>query len=230
MQKMMKRVIFVFVLFLSIIIDGWAVHIFGGDFRMIAQPTQGSYILTLTLYSDANTLSSTISTDTNNDPDATVYIFRKRDHAPIASFLLPQQVNQNKPIIYQNEACAGNQQLRTVAQIYSRTINLNPALYNDPQGYYIIWERCCRTAGVDNLQNRGQNVGLVFTLEFPALTQNGTFFRNSSPDLSIPNGEYICINRPFRMNMSATDADGDELRYTLVTPSMVTPMKQIRED
>ncbi|AYQ33008.1 gliding motility-associated C-terminal domain-containing protein [Runella sp. SP2] len=216
---MMKRVIFVFVLFLSISIDGWAVHIFGGDFRMIAQPTQGNYLLTLTLYSDMLTLNPVVGGDfSNNDASATVYIFRKSDHVRMDAFELPQQVNQNKPIIYQNEACAGNQQLRTVAQIYSRAISLSPARYNDSQGYYIIWERCCRTAGVDNLQNRGQNVGLVFTLEFPALTQNGTFFRNSSPDLSIPNGEYICINRPFRMNMSATDADGDELRYTLVTP------------
>ena len=222
---MMKRVIFVFVFFLSISIDGWAVHIFGGDFRMIAQPTQGNYTLTLTIYADANTLGSG-----NDDLSVKVYIFRKSDHVRMDAFELPQQVNQNKPIIYQNEACAGNQQLRTVAQIYSRGISLSPARYNDSQGYYIIWERCCRTAGVDNLQNRGQNVGMVFTLEFPALMQNGTFFRNSSPDLSIPNGEYICINRPFRMNMSATDADGDELRYTLVTPSMVTPMKQIRED
>lgn len=210
---MMKRVIFVFVFFLSISIDGWAVHIFGGDFRMIAQPTQGNYTLTLTIYADANTLGTG-----NDDLSVKVYIFRKSDHVRMDAFELPQQVNQNKPIIYQNEACAGNQQLRTVAQIYSRAISLSPARYNDSQGYYIIWERCCRTAGVDNLQNRGQNVGMVFTLEFPPLMQNGTFFRNSSPDLSIPNGEYICINRPFRMNMNATDADGDELRYSLVTP------------
>ena len=216
---MMKRVIFVFVLFLSVVTDGWAVHIFGGDFRMIAQPTQGSYLLTLTLYSDMLTLNPVVGGDfSNNDASATVYIFRKRDHVRMDAFELPQQVNQNKPIIYQNEACAGNQQLRTVAQIYSRAISLSPTRYNDSQGYYIIWERCCRTAGVDNLFETGRNVGLVCTLEFPALTQNGAFFRNSSPDLSIPNGEYICINRPFRMNMSATDADGDELRYTLVAP------------
>ena len=216
----MKRVIFVLVLAVCTctVIDGWAVHIFGGDFRMIAQPTQGNYILTLTLYADALSLNSTIGNGSNNDASATVYIFRKRDHAPIGSFELPQQVNQNKPIIYQNEACAGTQRLQTIAQIYSRTINLDPALYNDPGGYYIIWERCCRTAGVDNLNETGRNVGMVFTLEFPAITQNGRFFRNSSPNFSIPNGEYICINRPFRMNMSATDADGDELRYSLVAP------------
>lgn len=216
---MMKRVIFVLVLFLSIVADGWAVHIFGGDFRMIAQPTQGNYILTLTLYADANTLNPVVGgPNSNNDASAIVYVFRKRDHAPITSFELTQQVSQNKPIIYQNEACAGTQRLRTIAQIYSRTLNLNAALYNDPGGYYIIWERCCRTAGVDNLNETGRNVGMVFTLEFSALTQNGRFFHNSSPNFSIPNGEYICINKPFRMNMSATDADGDELRYSLVTP------------
>jgi hypothetical protein len=54
---------------------------------------------------------------------------------------------------------------------------------------------------------------MVFYLEFPPLS-----VRNSSPEIVAPNGQYICINRPFSMPMSATDADGDELRYSLVTP------------
>ncbi|MEZ4905383.1 MAG: gliding motility-associated C-terminal domain-containing protein, partial [Spirosomataceae bacterium] len=129
--------------------------------------------------------------------------------------LLPQLTTN---IIYKNVACAGSQGLKTVELRYTSEITLNVTTYNDPQGYYVVWERCCRTAGVDNLVNRGQNVGMTFMLEFPALTQNGRFFKNSSPEFTTPNGDYICINKPFKMSMKATDGDGDELRYSLVTP------------
>jgi hypothetical protein len=95
---------------------------------------------------------------------------------------------------------------------------LSASNYNDPGGYYVIWDRCCRTDGVDNLLNRGQNVGMVFTFEFPPISINGQPIRNSSPNFGIPNGDYICINKPFKMSMKATDTDGDELVYSLVTP------------
>ena len=205
------RVILVALLIVTAIGNGWAAHIFGGEFSMAATSTQGRYILTLNIYADFNTL-----TVNNTDPNIQVHFFRKKDHVKMATSELFPQATTN--IIYQNEACAGTQGLKTVELRYSREITLNPALFNDPEGYYIIWERCCRTDGVDNLENRGRNVGMAFMLEFPALLSNGQFFKNSSPDIGTPNGDYICINKPFQMSMKATDADGDELRYSLVTP------------
>ncbi|MFN8347565.1 MAG: gliding motility-associated C-terminal domain-containing protein [Spirosomataceae bacterium] len=206
-----RRVLLLWLLAGTAALNGRAAHIFGGDFSMIALPVQGQYQLVLNIYADANTLQSG-----NNDPDVDVYIFRKKDHVRMAEFKLLQKTNT--PIIYQNEACAGSQGLKTVELKYSRDIVLDPALYNDPGGYYIVWERCCRTDGVDNLQRQVLGVGMVFMLEFPALMANSKFFKNSSPDFGIPNGDYICINKPFKMSMKATDSDGDELRYSLVTP------------
>jgi len=59
---------------------------------------------------------------------------------------------------------------------------------------------------------------MTFYLEFPALRQNGQDFVNSSPDYGIPNGEYICRDDPFKLSFAATDADGDRLVYSMVTP------------
>lgn len=205
------RVVIVSLLVVLVSVDGWAAHIFGGDFSMTALATQGRYQLVLNVYGDANTLTSG-----NNDPTVNVHIFQKRDNNFITTFTLQQQITTS--IVYQNEACAGSQGLRTVELKYVLDVTLNPATYNDSQGYYVVWERCCRTDGVDNLQNRGQNVGMVFTFEFPPLSVNGQFFRNSSPDFGTPNGDYICINKPFSMSMKAADSDGDELRYSLVIP------------
>lgn len=216
-----RRVLIVSLLVIMANSTGWAAHIFGGDFSMAATSTQGRYILTLNLYADANTLNPVPGIPrvdlTNNDLYVEVYIFRKRDNQRVDYFELNQKPNY-VPIIYQNEACAGTQGLKTVELQYTKEVTLNPAIYNDKAGYYVIWERCCRTDGVDNLLNRGQNVGMAFTFEFPPLLVNGLFFQNSSPNFGTPNGDYICINKPFQMSMKATDADGDELKYSLVTP------------
>jgi len=200
-----------FSLLVVVSFDGRAAHIFGGDFSMTATSTQGRYILTLNIHADQNTLSTG-----NTDLNITVFIFRKKDNARMNSFVLLPQIRTN--IVYKNVACAGTQSLKTVELRYTSEVVLNPATYNDPSGYYVIWERCCRTSGVDNLVNQGQFVGMAFMLEFPAITQNGNYFKNSSPEFVTPNGDYICINKPFKMTMKATDEDGDELRYSLVTP------------
>lgn len=188
-----------------------ASHIFGGDFSMVALPTQGRYRLVLNVYADASTLQSG-----NNDQSVTIFLRRRKDNLLMGTFVLLQATNT--PIVYQNVACAGSGGLQTQALRYSLDIALNPNLYNDVEGYYGVWERCCRTDGVDNLANQGKFVGMVFMLEFPAISQNGQFFKNSSPVFEFPNGDYICVNKPFAMSMQATDADGDELRYSLVTP------------
>ena len=211
---MRSRYVVLVALLLAIMqVEVRAFHIFGGDFNMTALSDQGHFLLVLNVYADASLVTIQSS---NNDLVANVFVFRKRDHVKMGSFALSQE--RKTPIIYDNEACAGSQDLRTVEMRYSREIILDPSKYDDAGGYYVVWERCCRTDGVDNLQNRGRNVGMAFVFEFAPLRVNGRYFRNSSPDLGTPNGDYICINRPFRMNMKATDADGDELRYSLITP------------
>ena len=131
------------------------------------------------------------------------------------TFTLNQRSITN--VVYDNAACAESRQLKTSEIRYVADVFLDPAVYNDSQGYYVVWERCCRNNAINNIQNPG-NVGMAFLFEFPAVTQNSTYFKNSSPDFKFPNGDYVCINRPFTFDMGATDSDGDELRYSLVTP------------
>lgn len=205
------RVVLVSVLTIIVSLNVRAEHIFGGDFSMVALPTQGRYLLTLKTYVDANNL-----VQGNSDQTAEVFIFRKRDNVKMVSVELTLQ--PVSPVVYENEACAKLNNLRTVEFRYTKEIILNAASFTDPEGYYVVWERCCRTNTVDNLANRGQDVGMTFRLDFPAPFSGGNFFKNSSPDFGTPNGNFICINKLFKMSMRATDADGDELRYSLVTP------------
>ncbi len=117
---------------------------------------------------------------------------------------------------YTEPTCA-KASLKTLRIRYATSLPLPPNKYNDAKGYYIVWERCCRNFAITNIVNPDQS-GSAFYLEFPAVQQNGNDFNNSSPQFSKPTGDYICLNEPFVFDFSATDPDGDELRYSLVTP------------
>jgi gliding motility-associated-like protein len=192
--------------------QSWARHIFGGDFSMTYLGTRGRYQLTLNLFFDETVANINEGFET----DISVYVFRKRDHARMESFVLTRSgVNS---VVYDNVACAELRRLKTSEVRHTKEVFLDPEVYTDPSGYYIVWERCCRNGSITNIQTPG-STGMVFTLDFPALkTANGMDFRNSSPDFNFPNGDYVCVNKPFTFDMSAKDADGDVLRYSLIEP------------
>ncbi|HEV7349660.1 gliding motility-associated C-terminal domain-containing protein [Telluribacter sp.] len=194
----------VFIL-LTISTSGWARHIVGGELAFKPTETTNRYEVTMIQYWDENTL-----TNMNRDQTAEVLIYRKRDNRlmdrTLISFL------SSRSITYQNRACAAFRSLRTLEGTYQGYVTLNSASYNDPDGYYLIWERCCRNDDINNIQDPGSN-GMTFYLEIPPLT-----LLNASPRFQSPNGTYICIDQPFELNMGATDRDGDELRYSLVVP------------
>jgi gliding motility-associated-like protein len=144
-------------------------------------------------------------------------IFRKRDNALMTTFLV-SEVGQRKPIVYANEKCAELRNLNFLVATFEATLNLNPATYNDPGGYYISYQTRNRNAAINNIIGPA-NTGYTFYLEFPPLiTPDGKFIINGSPRFNDINGEYICMNDPFTYAFGGTDPDGDELRYSMVTP------------
>jgi gliding motility-associated-like protein len=183
-------------------------HIYGGHLTLRYTGTPGQYELSMFMVFNRNQTQGTPASYEN----PVVYIFRKRDNA-----LMPQGFPQliltnTTDLTPNNSACDRQRPLALTYLKYSRIITLAANQYNDPQGYYMIWERCCRSSGITNVVNSG-TTGLVFRLDFPAVTSV-----NSSPDFVPPPAEYICINKPYTADFKATDADGDELRYELVNP------------
>ncbi len=121
------------------------------------------------------------------------------------------------PVPYTNPACAiGNLLVRRI--YYAQEITLNRNLFSEQEGYYMVWERCCRNNIISNIVEP-QNAGLTMYLEFPALVdRNGRPFINSEPQIFPPLSDYVCINQPFFFDFSGSDPDGDELRYRLTVP------------
>lgn len=151
----------------------------------------------------------------NYETSITVFVFSLRTRQSMDQFVL--NLTSKQEFSYENPTCARSQGLRTSEVRYTADVQFDPSRYTDAGGYYIVWERCCRNAAVNNIVDPGK-VGMVFYLEFPAMRTNGQNIINSSPDFVLPNGKYACVNKPFQLLFKANDADGDELRYRLVTP------------
>jgi gliding motility-associated-like protein len=199
---------------LGISLEGRANHILGGNFEMINTGAAGYFELTLNLFFDKN--GRPVNSSDNNYP---VAIFRKSDNRLMRSLILTTTDTQGTPFVYANENCAASQGLNVILLKFTNSFYIDPNIYNDPQGYYIVFDRCCRSGAISNIVSPAA-AGMLFYLEFPALKDvSGNEFKNSSPKFSPPNGEYICIGQPFTFDNGAVDDDaGDVLRYSFVTP------------
>ncbi len=187
-------------------------HIVGGEIEMIHIGTPGEfkYHVSLIQYFDCAQTG-------NPSPDNWISyrIFRKSDGAPIQDgtmFITAQEF-----VPYTNPDCALGF-LCTLRVTYSHEITLDPTIFNDPDGYVIIWERCCRNWATDNLINPGWN-GMTYELHFPPIVDtNNQPFINSSPKLFPPLSDYACINQLFYIDFAGTDDDGDSIVYSLAAP------------
>jgi hypothetical protein len=198
-----------------VVLPVYASHIVGGEFELL-HLSGYTYQLNMILYFD----------DVNGDPgaqdpNASVSFYRKRDNVFITSLLLPL-VSRN-PVSYTQPACAYDS-LRTDRLYYSATITLSPDTFNDPGGYYISWQRCCRNYVIKNIfsedTKQGGEIyaGQTFYLEFPPVIKDGAQFVNSSPHLFPPLSDYGCPGRPYYVNFAGTDDDNDSIVYSLTTP------------
>lgn len=188
----------------------FATHIVGGEFELV-HLNDDYYRLNLIIYFDE------INGDPGaNDFSATPYIYRKSDDAFIESLYLPRVSEVDVP--YTNPVCTYGG-LKTSRILYSNTVQLPAERYNDPEGYYVVWERCCRNSTISNLiPPIDDTIGQTFYLEFPAVVNEGQPFINSSPVLFPPLSDYACLGVDYYVDFAGTDPDGDSLVYSLVTP------------
>ena len=204
--------IFILLIFFSSY-TSYANHIVGGEIELIHIGDENSfrYQVKLIQYFDC-------AQTANPGPDnvITYSIFRKADGAFIRNgsmFITNQEF-----VPYTNPDCAELVFLCTLKVEYSHEITLDPEDFNDPDGYVIVWERCCRNWATENLVEPGWN-GMTYTLYFPpVIDASGKPFVNSSPKLFPPLSDFACVNQLFYIDFAGTDDDGDSIVYSLAAP------------
>ena len=187
-------------------------HIVGGEIEMIHIGDENSftYQVKLIQYFDC------AQTENPGPDDMITYsIFRKFDGQFMRDGTM--FITNQEFVPYTNPDCALGF-LCTLKVEYSHEITLDPGDFNDPDGYVIVWERCCRNWDTKNLINPGWN-GMTYTLYFPPIVDvTGKPFVNSSPKLFPPLSDYACVNQLFYIDFAGTDDDGDSIAYSLAAP------------
>ncbi len=95
---------------------------------------------------------------------------------------------------------------------YKTVVTLNP----NPVGgaYQITYVRCCRNKTINNIVAPDQT-GAVYDIY---LTKAAMERCNTSPVFNQLPPNFLCAQKPFIFDHSATDADGDSLYYRICTP------------
>ncbi len=195
---MIKRLSLLF-LFLGFYCQSLATHIVGGDFtyKWISGNT---FEISLTLFRDCNGVAPF-------DDSITVGIFDGLNNSLAYSVTIG--LTSTSSLQLAGTLCSPPPEICVESGSYVKNI----LLANNPFGYYMTWERCCRNHTVVNLNNPGAT-GMVFYAAMP-----DPAWHNSSPVFQNDPLPYMCENQPFLYNFGGFDADGDSLVYELVTPS-----------
>ena len=127
----------------------------------------------------------------------------------VQNIAVPYPGSSNVPIVVNNPCVSPPSNICTENAIYTTIINLLPS----PNGYTIVYQRCCRGPNISNLINP-DDTGFTLTCRVPGVA-NAV---NSSPRFTNYPPLVLCDNADLIFDHSATDPDGDLLTYSLITP------------
>jgi len=183
----------------------YATHIVGGEVTYTCLGNN-TYEITLTVYRDC------FNGQPNFDNPAIVGIYKSGSDTLFQKLLLPYDntTNDTLPIILNNPCLVVPPGVCVHKATYRRTVTLP---YR-PEGYTVVYQRCCRNRLIRNIPNP-LNTGISFTTEISGkalLECNSSATFNNWPPVA------ICVHEPIDFDHSASDADGDSLRYRLCTP------------
>ncbi|MDW8301304.1 MAG: hypothetical protein RML38_02490, partial [Bacteroidia bacterium] len=178
----------------------FATHIVGGDLTYVCLG-DNKYRFRLEVFRDCS--NSTVPFDNN----ITIAIYRLANHTLFTSLNGTLSFELDASLV--SGAHCGTPSMQCVKKgVYI----FEQELDDDPGGYYVSWQRCCRNGAIVNL-NSPLTTGITYYTEIRNLS-----LCNSSPRFYLDPIPYICMNDTVNMNFNAIDPDGDVLEFSLVSP------------
>ena len=224
LNKSLNHITYILLLGLIIIGVGQqelsAAHIVGGDmtYQFVSfnsDTTQVTFRITVTMYRD--NISGGAPFDTAGDTAFGVY-----RQSTAGTWFLYQDIRNINPSEAQevppNDDPCVEEPVGTVGvewATYSFLVTLDIGIAD----YMIAYQRCCRNESIGNILRPGET-GAVFDV---IITPEAQITGNNSPKFgNLLNDNYpplfICAGFPITIDQSATDVDGDDLRYTFCAP------------
>lgn len=183
---------------------GWSSHIVGGEIYYDCLGND-QYLVTIKIYRDCN------SSGASFDTPLMLGVFRRSDNTLFNTYSVNYPGSTRLPVEFNNPCVQPPNNICIEEAIYQETITLP----SNPEGYKLVYERCCRGPGIINLAN-SEDEGLTLTANI--LGTNSGITCNSSPRFKSTPPLLLCNNEELVYNHSATDPDGDEIIYELCTP------------
>ncbi|MCB0640388.1 MAG: hypothetical protein KDC44_02055, partial [Phaeodactylibacter sp.] len=187
-----------------------AAHIIGGEMTYECLGG-GTYRFTMKIYRDCAGGGADFDSTPNAPFDATVTIYEGSSTVPFQNLTLfdPPIVTNIDPEL-SNPCLVVPPGVCVEEGVYVFTLDLP----NSPSSYHISYQRCCRNNTITNIIDPG-SAGATYTIE---LTPQAQDLCNNSPTFNNFPPIVICNNEPINFDFSATDADGDQLVYSLCDP------------
>lgn len=208
----MKKLLFT-LLFSIALIHAFAAHIKGGFLTYeylgpgTVNPTFLRYKIKLTMYMSCFPTSGQLTNPIN------LTIFRGStsiEHANPSVSITNRRELEKKV----DEPCISGNQAACYYTVVEYELN-NYELPVSADGYTISYQRCCRIAGMENVQNSG-SVGNTYSILIPGTNSPvPDANKNSSPNFLVNDTAVVCGGSYFSFPFSANDKDGDVLTYSL---------------
>lgn len=162
--------------------------------------SQNLYRVRLTVFRDCT--PPNLSFDINLD--VTIYdslnnLIKELDMARGAPKYTPPELNTHP--------CAINPPTSCIQYVEYRANVILPPIAG---GYTLSWQRCCRSANIQNISG-AQNYGTTSTISIPS---HDTIC-NSSPRFSGLIPPFLCLTDSLDFKLNAMDPDGDSLEYIM---------------
>lgn len=204
-------------------------HIIGGEMTYVCigedpnNPGSNLYFVTMKVYRDCfgggaafdsapGGTTGTVSVYRDSANVQELFINTIILQAPEINTIDPSMVN-NPCLLIPSNVCVQE-------GIYTFNVSL-PVSQN--HSYHLVYQRCCRNQTITNIVNPGA-AGSTYTVEITPTGQNEC---NSSPVFNTFPPPVICVDAPMSIDLSATDADGDQLVYKFCSPLLGGTMMNV---
>ena len=206
MNETIHQCVFVVLLLFGCTLQGRATHISGGALTYV-QLDEFTYEVSLTIYRDC---SASNANGTGFDDAVSIGVYSGSSLVQIISVsLTPIAVDELSDVLGSEFAVAPDVCMERA--VYTTLLVLDPV----PGGYTLVYQRCCRTPAVLNL-NAPEDSGMTLTASIPGIEQvvgtNHSAAFNAAPPAA------VCLGDSIYLDWGATDADGDSLAYAFCSP------------
>lgn len=202
----MKQIALVFLLLVGLRNPLFAKHITGGEVIYEYLNNTGStktYKVTILLFRDEFCVNCSVM-----PPLITIGIFNNDNNTQVGEYIdISLGQVQSLPHNPLPNCIVNSPSLSYTVGYYSFNITLD----NNNSGYSVTYQTCCR---IDEIENTYDQVGATYVGQIPGNNSLGTNLHDSSPQFS-RGISVVCYNRPFTLDFSASDPDGDSLIYSL---------------